>query len=302
MVTLLRSEGRVRNEEVKFRQKGGGTIVGLYSAELLYLGGEACVLSLVNDVTARKRLEGEIEILHTDLACRAAELENANSELETFSHTVSHDLRAPLTGITGYADLLREQCGSRLDEQCRGYVEQITAAGERMDQLITALLNLSRLTRAELHQESVDLSDLAQEIAVELRLEAPERKVEFRIEPGVTVSGDMRLLRVVLQNLLGNAWKYTGGKEAAVIEFGTTRTDGGPTCFVRDNGAGFDMALAPKLFGPFQRLHSDMEFAGHGIGLATVERIIRRHGGRVWGEGVRGEGACFYFTLSGGGA
>ena len=167
-----------------------------------------------------------------------------------------------------------------------------------MNRLIDALLNFSRLTRVEPRRETVDLSGMAQEVAAELTLTEPARRVTFRIAEGITVNGDANLLRVVLENLLGNAWKYTGMREEAVIEFGVTEIDGKPACFVRDNGPGFDMADAEKLFIPFQRLPGAEEFRGHGIGLATVERIIRRHGGRVWAEGEPGKGATFYFTFS----
>ncbi|HEY6007230.1 MAG TPA: PAS domain S-box protein [Geobacteraceae bacterium] len=297
MIETLRNEGQFRDEEIAFRHRSGKAVVALYSAELIELRGEPCLLSLVNDITTRKELEGEIEILHTNLACRAAELEAANRELEAFSHTVSHDLRSPLTGIVGFSDLLLETCSDRLDEKCRGYLQQIQESSQSMDQLITVILDFSRLSAGEIIRETVDLSGLAGEIALGLRLEAPLRQVEFRIAEGVTVTGDGRLLRVMMQNLLGNAWKYTAKKAAAEIEFGVSQVGGKTACFVRDNGAGFDMALATRLFGAFQRLHNEKEFTGHGIGLATVERIIRRHGGRVWAEGEVDKGACFYFTL-----
>jgi PAS domain S-box-containing protein len=297
IIRVLRDKERVCNEEVTFRDRNGKAVIARYSAELIDLRGEPCVLSLVDDITARKQLEEEVEVLHTDLACRAAELVSANRELETFSHTVSHDLRSPLTGIVGYSEFLLEYYGERLDEQCRGFLEHIHNAGLRMGHLINALLDFSRLTRGEVKREAVDLSGLAQEIAIELRLEAPERPATFRIAEGITVSGDSRLLRAVLQNLLGNAWKYTARNDAAAIEFGVVQEAGAPVYFVRDNGVGFDMSQAERLFVPFQRLHDENEFTGSGIGLATVERIIRRHGGRIWAEGEPGKGACFYFTI-----
>ena len=297
MISILQSENRVRNEEITFGDKNGKTIVALYSAELFDLRGEPCLLSLVDDITERKQLEEKIEILNTDLACRAVELERANRELETFSHTVSHDLRSPLTGITGYSELLLECPGDRFDEQCRGYLENIHNASLRMGQLINALLDFSCLTRGEMLRETVDLSSLAREISQELQLGAPQRSVNFRIADGITVTGDSRLLRAVLQNLLGNAWKYTARNESAEIDFGTTESDGIRVHFVRDNGAGFDMRQAEKLFTPFQRLHDKQEFAGSGIGLATAERIIHRHGGSIWATGEVGKGATFFFTL-----
>lgn len=297
MLSILQSEGRVRNEEITFGDKNGKTVIALYSAELIDLRGEPCLLSIVDDITARKQLEEKIEILNTDLACRAFELESANLELENFSHTVSHDLRSPLTSITGYCDLLLDYQDGRIDEQSRNYLEQIHSASLRMAHLINALLDFSCLTRGEIQQETVDLSSMAREISVELRLSAPDRPVNFRIAEGITANGDGLLLRAVLQNLLGNAWKYTARKETAEIDFGMTENDGIKVYFVRDNGAGFDMAQTDKLFTPFQRLHDKQEFAGSGIGLATVQRIIQRHGGRVWATGEIGKGATFFFTL-----
>ncbi len=258
---------------------------------------EKYMLSLVSDITERKRAEAEIEKLNTSLASRAAELEAANRELEAFSYTVSHDLRRPLTVINGYCEVIRELCSATLGEQCRGYLEEIYGGTLRMNRLIDALLRFSSATRAELRRETVDLSAMARDVAAELRLAEPGRRVVFRIAEGMMVTGDVNLLRVVVENLLGNAWKYTGHREEGVIEVGVAEIDGKPACFVRDNGAGFAMAEAERLFIPFQRLSGSAEFKGHGIGLATVERIIRRHGGKVWAEGAPGEGATFHFSL-----
>ena len=255
-------------------------------------------LAVLIDVTERKRAEEEIEVLNTDLAARASELEAANRELETFSYSVSHDLRKPLTIINGYCQVIQELCSENLGDQCRGYLQEIHDGTWRMNHLIDALLNFSCLTRSELHRESVDLSAVAREVASELTVTDPERRITFRIADGVTADGDANLLRVVLENLLGNAWKYTGARTEAVIEFGATDVNGRPTCFVRDNGPGFAMEDAEKLFNPFQRLPGTEEFRGHGIGLATVARIINRHGGRVWAEGEPDAGATFYFTLN----
>ncbi|KAF0216073.1 MAG: response receiver sensor histidine [Geobacteraceae bacterium] len=254
-------------------------------------------VAVKEDITARKRAEEEIEILNTNLAARAAELEAANRELEAFSHTVSHDLRSPLTKVSGFSQILLELCADRLDEESRSYLRKIYEGTRLMNQLIDTILNFSRTTRSEMSREKVDLSEMAQEIGLDLRLKKPERRVTFTIAEGVKGYGDKQLLRVVMENLLGNAWKYTGKKEAAVIEFGVAESEGNPAYFVRDNGAGFDMSQADKLFGAFQRLHSAEEFEGHGIGLATVQRVIQRHGGRVWAEGEAGKGATFYFTL-----
>jgi PAS domain S-box-containing protein len=234
------------------------------------------------------------------LAARAAELEGANRELEAFNYTVAHDLRKPLTVVNGYCQALKELCGDKLDERCREFVAESYEGTLRMNRLIDTLLAFSRLTHLEPRQETVDLSGVAQEVAGGLAQAEPARRVTFRITEGITVIGDANLLRVVLENLLGNAWKYTANRVEALMEFGVTEIDGKPAYFVRDNGAGFDMAYADKLFIPFQRLPLAEEFRGHGIGLATVERIIRRHGGRVWAEGEPERGATFYFTLANG--
>lgn len=250
------------------------------------------------DITNHKRAEEEIEIVYNNLLVRAFDLEAANSELEAFNYTVSHDLRKPLTIINGYCQVILAMFAGNLNQQCREYIQEIYDWTLRMNRLIDALLNFSRLSHSELHQETVDLSDIAQSVTEELQLAEPGRRVRFQIADEKPVKGDPDLLRVVLENLLGNAWKYTGKTEEAVIEFGQVEIDGRPAWFVKDNGEGFDMAYAEKLFIPFQRLPGTEEFKGHGIGLATVERIIRRHGGQVWAEGEPGKGATFYFTLA----
>jgi PAS domain S-box-containing protein len=250
------------------------------------------------DITERKRIEKEVLRLHEKLERRAYELEVANLELEAFSHTVAHDLRSPLAVIEGYCQVIQELCGERLDERCSGYLHNVGQGVQRMSQLIDTLLNFSRLTHSKLRPETVDLSEMARSVAAELGREHPGRRASFRIEPGVSVQGDPKLLRVVLDNLLGNAWKYTGKKEDAVIEFGATEAAGkSRVCFVRDNGPGFDTAHADLLFRAFERLPGSQEFQGFGLGLATVQRIIQMHGGRVWAEAEVGKGATFYFTL-----
>jgi signal transduction histidine kinase len=225
------------------------------------------------------------------------ELTATNKELEAFCYSVSHDLRAPLRGIDGFSKILERDYTHKLDEQGTGHIKRIRAASQRMEQLISDLLNLSRITRREMKQEKVDLSALVHKIASDLQKSQPERQAEFVIEEGISVSGDTNLLQIAVNNLLRNAWKFTEKHSQARIEFGITKNDSGHVYFVRDDGAGFDMTYADKLFGAFQRLHSLSEFEGTGIGLATVQRIIHRHGGRIWAEGAEEQGATFYFTL-----
>ncbi|ABQ26461.1 PAS domain S-box protein [Geotalea uraniireducens] len=256
-------------------------------------------LAVIVDVTDRKQADEEIERLNTDLAARAAELEAANRELEAFNYTVAHDLRKPLTVVNGYCQAIQELCGDKLGEQCKGFLREAYDGTWRMNRLIDALLNFSRLAHVETRRETVDFSAMAHEVAAELKLAEPKRRVTFLIADGVSADGDAALLRVVLDNLLGNAWKYSGMREETVIEFSATEIDGMPVYFVRDNGVGFNKADADKLFVPFQRLPGAEECKGFGIGLATVEKIIRRHGGKVWAKGEPGNGATFYFTLSG---
>jgi len=227
------------------------------------------------------------------------QLETANKELEVFSYSISHDLRAPLRSLDGFSQMLFEDYANQLDEQGKDYLQRIRKASQHMAELIDALLMLSRMTRKEMHYETVDLSTLAQATLAELRQMQPKRQIEVVVEEGLVVKGDPHLLRVVMENLLDNAWKYTSRQPEARIEVGAMRQEDGKwTYFVRDNGAGFDMAFADKLFKAFQRLHTPNEFPGVGIGLATVQRIIHRHGGRIWAEGEVEKGATFYFTLS----
>jgi signal transduction histidine kinase len=228
---------------------------------------------------------------------RTTQLEVANKELESFSYSVSHDLRAPLRSIDGFSQALFEDYGDKLDAQGRSDLQRVRAATQRMAQLIDDMLNLSRVSRGEMRREIVDLSSMVRNIAEELKAAEPDRKVDVAIADGIQAEGDVRLLRVLVENLLRNAWKFTGKKPAAKIEFGISQNNGKPVYFVRDDGAGFDMAYAGKLFGAFQRLHAMTEFNGTGVGLATVQRIVDRHGGKVWAEGKVDQGATFYFTL-----
>jgi len=252
---------------------------------------------------AIERKQAEVELqkyrdhLEELVEQRTSELVAVNKELESFSYSVSHDLRAPLRGIDGYSHALLEDYPDKLDEQGKDYLHRVRAATQRMGELIDDMLNLSRVTRSEMRREIVNLSALARTITAELQKTQPERHVEFVIAEGLTVNGDTALLRVALENLLGNAWKFTGKQPRAKIEFGVTQHEGKPAYYARDDGVGFDMTYVDKLFAPFQRLHSTEEFPGTGIGLATVQRIILRHGGKVWAEGAVGKGATLYFTL-----
>jgi len=254
--------------------------------------GGRLVSSAIRDITERKKAEHEMLL-------RTAQLETANKELEAFSYSVSHDLRTPLRSIDGFGQALLEDCAGALSDEGKSYLHRIRAATQRMGTLIDDLLNLSRVTRAEIHAERLNLSNMARSIAAGLQKTQPQRQAEFQIEDGLEAMGDARLLHVVLENLVGNAWKFTSRRTQASIEIGRVQSNGAPAYFVRDNGAGFDPSYADRLFGAFQRLHAMNEFPGTGIGLATVQRIIHRHGGQVWAEGAVDRGATFYFTLAG---
>ncbi|MES2659151.1 MAG: ATP-binding protein [Verrucomicrobiota bacterium] len=259
---------------------------------------DGVLYAVARDVTAKKNAELAILQLNEELLRQTSLLGELNRELESFSYSVSHDLRAPLRGISGFAQALEEHVGGSLDATSLGYLQRVKNAAERMGLLIDDLLKLSRLTRAEMHVEPVDLSQMAESAVATLRTSDPLRNVVANITPGILVHADPALLGVLLDNLIGNAWKFTSKTLAAVIEVGARREDDGTTVyFVKDNGVGFDERYGHKLFGAFQRLHNQLEFPGTGIGLATVQRIARRHGGDVFAKSVINHGATFEFTL-----
>jgi light-regulated signal transduction histidine kinase (bacteriophytochrome) len=239
-------------------------------------------------------LTQQVERLLTEQTER---LESINRDLEAFNYSVAHDLCAPLRRICGFAQKLQEQYSGRLDQDALDYLERIFKSSQHMNGLIEALLQLSQLSYLNLKREVVDLSEIASETANELRQSMPERKAEFAIQGGIRTYGDASLLEIAMKNLLRNAWKFTRMRETAYIEFGARDVAADKACFVRDNGIGFDMANADRMFHAFQRLHNSAEFPGNGIGLTTVQRIITRHGGRIWAEGEIDKGATFYFTL-----
>jgi PAS domain S-box-containing protein len=246
---------------------------------------------IVRDITERRRRDEELRAIN-------AQLEMTNQELETFSYSASHDLRAPVRAIDGFSAILEQDYGDKLDDRGRDCLHRVRAAAQRMYTLIDALLTLSRVTREEMRHDVIDLSALARSVATEIQRTHPDRKVDFVIASGIIGVGDGSLVRVALENLIGNAWKFTSRQPAPRIEFGAVDQSGSTVYFVRDNGAGFDMTYADKLFGAFQRLHTNEEFPGTGVGLPTVQRIVRRHGGKVWAEGAVDKGAVFYFTLA----
>src|SRR5467141_3978310 len=283
----------------KFGEDELGTLTDAFNQMLGRIEEQKQQLQQHALVLEQRVAERTQELEHRNEALRrnAAELLAANTELDAFAYSVSHDLRAPLRSIDGFSHVLLEDYGARLDDVGRDSLHRVRAASQRMATLIDDLLKLARVTRAEMRTEPVDLTRMAQEIVADIERATPDRQVEFAIAPGLVAQGDSRLLRVVLDNLLRNGWKYTAKRQQARVEFTAVNENGGRVFVIRDNGAGFDMQYVDKLFGVFQRLHSAAEFEGTGVGLATVRRIVNRHGGRIWAEGAVDQGASFYFTL-----
>jgi len=289
------------SRDMPIKKKDGTVFYADINATNVTFAGKNYLMGFFHDNTERKRAEAEIRRLNEELERRViertAELSVVNMELESFSYSVSHDLRAPLRSIDGFSLALLEDYEDKLDLKGKDFLHRVRAAAQNMAVLIDDLLKLSQVTRSEMRLDNVDMSSLAHSIADSLQKSAPERCVTFLIQDGLRAKGDRNLLEMALVNLIENALKFSSGQTDAQIEFGSRETDGKPTYFVRDNGVGFDMTYVDQLFGAFQRLHSTKEFPGSGIGLATVQRIIHRHGGRVWAEGAVNKGATFYFTL-----
>jgi PAS domain S-box-containing protein len=324
VVDELSRGNRVVGREFQFRKKSGDMLTGLFSAEVIGIEDTPLILASIGDITGRKRAEERLRELNEQLdarvVARTAELEIANREISGFAYSVAHDIRTPLRAMEGFSDILLSRYADKLDDQGRHYLDRIQQAAQRMGRLINDLLNLSRITRGDLTLQQVDLGQLAGTIAAELKARDPERQVELEIVEPLLVQGDPYLLNIALQNLLENAWKFSGARETAHIDVGhltvaeyqaqndevtpplTADELSNPSTtiyYVCDDGVGFDIAFADKLFSPFQRLHAEHEFPGTGIGLAIVHRIITRHGGRLWPQAELGRGATFYFTVGG---
>jgi PAS domain S-box-containing protein len=314
--TKMLRDGKLDNEEIKVKTKDGILKPALISARLITINGETCVLAFTRDISEQKRAEEEIHRQNRELqaasqtikqyadelekrvAERTSQLSEINQELESLMYTIAHDLRAPLRAISGYSQILLDDYASQFDAESSSYIERIVSRVKRMHLLIDEMLVFSRLSQVLLEIVSVDLSDIALSVSQDLQQRQPEREIEWVIAEGLCANGDKNMLHTVLENLLENAWKFTTLQPKARIEFGTQKTPTKPVYFVRDNGAGFSPDCSERLFGIFQRLHDEKQFPGIGIGLASVKRIIERHGGRVWAESEVDQGATFYFTLS----
>jgi light-regulated signal transduction histidine kinase (bacteriophytochrome) len=293
-----------RTVELSAANEDLSTRTGELSTRTVELSAANEELSATNEDLSTRTVElsaanEDLSTRTDELSTRTVELSAANEELEAFAYSVSHDLRAPLRAIDGFSQAVLEEYGEVLDETGKDYLARLRSASQRMGILIDDMLSLSRVSRVEMTPSPVDLSSIATSIAVELQEREPGRKVEFVIQDDVTALGDPRFLRIVLENALANSFKFTAGHPKARIEFGRSEIDGEDAYFVRDDGAGFDMAYADLLFAPFHRLHSAKEFPGSGIGLATIRRIVARHGGRVWAHGEVDRGATIYFSLGG---
>ncbi len=291
----------VRMEEIAPDENGGvRTYITVKFPLRDQQGNPYAIAGISTEITERKRAEEEVRRLNEELEVRVrqrtTELEASTRELDAFAYSVSHDLRAPLRSLAGFSEVLQEDYGDRLDDTGRRYLERIEANATRMAQMIDDLLNLSRATRVELRREPVNVTGVARDILAELADHHPDRDVDAVVEENLTATGDPDLLRLVFQNLLGNAWKFTARRQPAVVQVAAAGT-GGRVFVVRDNGAGFDMRYAAKLFDPFQRLHAATDFEGTGIGLAIVSRIVQRHGGAVWAASEPGDGATFYLSF-----
>jgi light-regulated signal transduction histidine kinase (bacteriophytochrome) len=292
---------RIPPDRVLQLQTSKGWLFVLGSAVLLFVllrryqrRGEAAMAALVESQNEVTRMNVELE---QRVAERTRQLESANRELESFAYAVSHDLRAPLRSLSGFSQILYESSAPGLDEKSKHYLQRIQDASQRMSGLIEDLLGLSRISRAELLARPVSLTQISLDAAAALREAFPEQRVQLDVAPDMNVTGDARLLRIAMDNLLSNAWKYSVNAAEPRVAVGLETGEHGPVYFVRDNGVGFDMAYAGKLFTPFQRLHAQSEFTGSGIGLVIVQRILARHGGRIWADAAPGRGATFYFTL-----
>lgn len=291
----------VQMEEIAPGEDGPHNYITVKFPLLDEAGRPYAVAGISTDITDRTRAEAEVRRLNAELEYRVlertAELEASTKELDSFAYSVSHDLRAPLRSLDGFSQVLIEDYGDRLDDTARDYLGRLRANTVKMAQMIDDLLNLSRAARVELHRQPVDLGQLARDVVADLREAEPDRTVQVTIGTALRTTGDPHLLRLVLTNLIGNAWKFTGRTAGAAVEFDVTEQDDEQVYFVRDNGAGFNMDYAAKLFEPFQRLHSRGDFDGSGLGLAIVARVIRRHGGRIWADGALEAGAVFHFTV-----
>lgn len=302
LMECLRNPEKIAEWEFRKVRRDGSVIwVREYARVRRNADEKPVVLVICDDITERKQAEEQIRQFNLELEQRVfertAQLQAANKELESFSYSASHDLRAPLRAISGFSEALLTDYAGKLDANARDYLERIRSASRRMGQLIDALLSLSRITRQEMRRADVNLSEIAESVVAELRAAQPGRDVHFAIETNLRVNADPALMRIVLANLLGNAWKYTARRDRGLIEFGYARNNGASAYYIRDNGVGFEQDFADALFMPFQRLHSRKEFEGEGIGLTTVHRIIQRHGGKVWATGQVDRGATFYFSV-----